>query len=156
LTLFLIAVAAWFFADVVFAIQSANGSYGSGSVSDLIYLAGDLTFILAAQASLAKLSDTDRDVPGDTLTLGRFGPNAMLGLGLVTLVSSAIGDNSEITALALLTALLTALVVFRCSTDCQPLPTISAALPLPAGFASRRPASTTTSVRMPNGSSRIG
>jgi diguanylate cyclase (GGDEF)-like protein len=113
LTLFMLAVAAWFFADVVFAIQSANGSYGSGSVSDLIYVAGDLTFILAAQASLAKLPDTDRDVLGDTLTLGRFGPYAMLGLGLATLVSAAIGDDSDITALALLTALLTALVVFR-------------------------------------------
>jgi diguanylate cyclase len=110
LTLFMIAVAAWFFADVVSAIQSANGS---GSVSDLIYVAGDLTFILAAQASLARLHHTDRDAPGDTLTLGRFGPYAMLGLGLVTLVSAAVADNSEITALALLTALLTALVVFR-------------------------------------------
>ncbi len=113
LTLFMVAVAAWFIADVVFAIQSANGSYGAGSPSDLIYLAGDLTFVLAARASLARLPDTDRDVPGDTLTLGRFGPYAMLGLGLVTLVSAAAVDNSEITALALLTALLTGLVVFR-------------------------------------------
>jgi diguanylate cyclase (GGDEF)-like protein len=113
LTLFMIAVAAWFFADVVFAIQSANGSYGSGSVSDLIYVAGDLAFILAAQASLATPTHTDRDAPGGTLTLGRFGPYAMLGLGLATLVSAAIVDSSEIVALALLTALLTALVVFR-------------------------------------------
>jgi diguanylate cyclase (GGDEF)-like protein len=113
LTLFMVAVAAWFIADVVFAIQSANGSYGSGTVSDLIYLAGDLTFILAARSCLVRLPDTNRDVPGDTLTLGRFGPYAMLGLGLVTLVSAAVADNSEITALALLTALLTALVVVR-------------------------------------------
>lgn len=113
LTLFMIAVAAWFFADVLFAIQSANGSYGSGTVSDLIYVAGDLTFILAARASLVRLPDTNRDVPGDTLTLGRFGPYAMLGLGLVTLVSAAVADSSEITVLALLTVLLTALVVVR-------------------------------------------
>jgi diguanylate cyclase (GGDEF)-like protein len=113
LTLFMIAVAAWFVADVAFAIQSANGSYGAGTVSDLIYVVGDLTFVLAAQASLARLPDTDRAVPGEEVTLGRFGPYAMLGLGLATLVSAAVADNSEITALALLTALLTALVVVR-------------------------------------------
>jgi diguanylate cyclase (GGDEF)-like protein len=47
------------------------------------------------------------------LALGRFGPYAMLGLGLATLVSATIGDNAEVTVLALLTVLLTALVVFR-------------------------------------------
>jgi hypothetical protein len=113
LTLFLVAVAAWFIADVVFAIQSANGSYGAGSPSDLIYLAGDLTFVLAAQASLARLHDTDRAIPGEDLTLGRFGPYAMLGLGLATLVSAAVTDDSDITALTLLTVLLTGLVMVR-------------------------------------------
>ena len=113
LTLFMIAVAAWFVADVAFAIQSADGSYGSGTISDLIYGVGDLTFILAARASLAGLPDADRALPGEEVTLGRFGPYAMLALGLATLVSAAITDNSEITALALLTALLTALVVVR-------------------------------------------
>jgi uncharacterized membrane protein YhaH (DUF805 family) len=102
LTLFMVAVAAWFIADVVFAIQSANGSYGAGSPSDLIYLAGDLTFVLAARACLVRLPDMNREVPGDTLTLGRFGPYAMLGLGLVTLVSAAVADNPEITALAVI------------------------------------------------------
>ncbi|MHB8399182.1 MAG: putative bifunctional diguanylate cyclase/phosphodiesterase [Candidatus Limnocylindrales bacterium] len=113
LTLFMVAVAAWFFGDVVFAIQSANGSYGAGSPADLMYLTGGLTFVLAAQASLARLPDTDRANPGEDATLGRFGPYAMLGIGLATLISAAVGDNSEITALAVLTALLTVLVVFR-------------------------------------------
>jgi hypothetical protein len=113
LTLFMLAVAAWFIADVVFAIQSANGSYGAGSPSSLIYLAGDLTFVLAAQASLARLHDTDRAIPGEDMTLGRFGPYAMLGLGLATLVSAAVTDDTDITALALLTVLLTGLVVVR-------------------------------------------
>jgi diguanylate cyclase (GGDEF)-like protein len=113
LTLFMVAVAAWFIADVAFAIQSANGSYGAGTVSDLIYLAGDLTFVLAAQASLARLHDTDRAIPGEDLTLGRFGPYAMLGIGLATLVSAAVTDDSDITALTLLTVLLTGLVVVR-------------------------------------------
>ncbi len=86
LGLFMIAVASWFLADLAFAIQSADGSYAPGSVSDLMFVAGDLVFVLAAQASLAKLPHADRDAPGNTLTLSRFGPYAMLGLGLATLV----------------------------------------------------------------------
>ena len=113
LGLFMIAVASWFLADLAFAIQSADGSYAPGAVSDLLFVAGDLVFVLAAQASLARLPRADRDAPGDTLTLGRFGPYAMLGLGLATLVSAAIGENPEITLLAVLTVLLTALVVLR-------------------------------------------
>lgn len=113
LGLFVIAVASWFLADVAFAIQSASGSIGPGATYDVIYLAGDLAFVLAARASLVRLPHADRDAPGETLTVGRLGPYAMLGLGLATLVSAAVSANAEITVLALLTVLLAALVVFR-------------------------------------------
>jgi diguanylate cyclase (GGDEF)-like protein len=113
LALLMVAVSSWFFADLAFAILSASGSYAPGGIADVIWLAGDLGFVLAAQASLASLPRPDRDTPGETLTLSRFGPYAMLGLGLATLVLAAIGAQAEIALLAVLAAVLTALVVFR-------------------------------------------
>ena len=113
LALFRLAVAAWFFADLVFAILSASGSYEQGSISDVIWLAGDLAFLLAAQACLVSLPRRDRETPSEALSIGRLGPYAMLGLGLLTLVAATLGEQQEIAALAILVVLLTGLVVFR-------------------------------------------
>jgi len=113
LALFMLAVGAWFVADLVFAILSANGSYAQGSISDVIWLAADLAFVLAAQACLVSMPRRDRETPGEVLSIGRLGPYAMLGLGLLTLVAATLGEQQEIAVLAILVVLLTALVVFR-------------------------------------------
>jgi diguanylate cyclase (GGDEF)-like protein len=113
LALFMLAVGAWFVADLVFAILSASASYEQGSISDVIWLAGDLAFVLAAQACLVSMPRKDRDTPGEVLSIGRLGPYAMLGLGLLTLVAATLGEQREIAVLAILVVLLTALVVFR-------------------------------------------
>ena len=113
LALFGLAVAAWFVADLVFAILSASGSYEQGSISDVIWLAGDLAFVLAAQACLVSIPRHDRETPGEVLSIGRIGPYAMLGLGLLTLVAATVGEQEEIAVLGILVVLLTALVVFR-------------------------------------------
>ena len=113
LALFMLAVGAWFIADLAFAILSASAAYEQGSISDVIWLAGDLAFVLAAQACLVSMPRKDRDTPGEVLSIGRLGPYAMLGLGLLTLVAATLGEQREIAVLAILVVLLTALVVFR-------------------------------------------
>ncbi len=110
---FIVAVGAWFFADLAFAIASADGSYAPGNVSDLIWLAGDVAFLLAALGHLAGLPRPNAQVPGPTLSIGRVGPYVMLGLGLVTLVSAAIDMRGEMVLLVVLMVALTVIVVVR-------------------------------------------
>ncbi len=108
-----VAIAVWLVADVLFAIVSADGSYTAGSASDLLWVAGDLAFVLAAQSRLATLSHADRTIPGTVTTLARLGPYAMLALGLTTLVAAAVASFQEMAVLSVMTAFLTALVVVR-------------------------------------------
>jgi len=111
--LFIVAVGAWFFADIAFAIASADGSYAPGDVSDLIWLVGDVAFLLAALGHLVGLPRPDAQVPGPTLSIGRVGPYAMLGLGLVTLVSAALDPRGEMVLLVVLVVALIVIVVAR-------------------------------------------
>lgn len=113
LAFFIVAVAAWFFADLCFAVAYGDGPYPPGSVSDLMWVAGDLAFALGVQASLASMARPDRNEPAEALTVVRVGPLLMLGLGLLTLVSAAFAAKPEMGFLAVLVVALTLLVVFR-------------------------------------------
>ena len=113
LALFIAAVAAWFFGDLGFAMAYGDGPYPPGSISDLIWVAGDLAFVLGVQASLAAMPRPDRYEPAEAVTVVRAGPLLMLGLGLFTLVSAAIGAKPEMGLLAVMAVVLTLLVVSR-------------------------------------------
>ena len=116
---FMVAVGAWFFADLVFAIDSANGTWAPGDISDLIYLVGDVGFVLAGLAHLTGMRRSDARVPGPTLTVGHLGPYIMLGLGLSTLIAAAIAPRGEMVLLVALAVGLTIVVVARQLIDDQ-------------------------------------
>jgi diguanylate cyclase (GGDEF)-like protein len=114
LSCFIVAVAAWFLADLIFAILSADGLYTAGSPSDFIWLVGDLAFLLAAESRLVNLTEQFEETGSSApLSIGRFGPYAMLALGLITLILAAIQLDVEMTALVILSVGLTALVALR-------------------------------------------
>ena len=115
----IVAVAAWFFADVAFAIATANGSYAPGDPSDLIYLAADACFLLAAQSQLLSLPRPNAFKPGPALSLGRIGPYVMLAVGMITLVAASLDPRGEMVLLVMLVVALTGLVVVRQVVDEQ-------------------------------------
>ena len=110
---FALGVAAWFFADLVFAIESASDSVVPPGTSDLLYLTGDMGFLLAAFAHLVGLRRADAQAPSPVLTIGNLGPYAMLGLGLGTLVAAALDPRGQMLLLVVLAVGLTVIVVAR-------------------------------------------
>ena len=111
---FIVAVAAWFLADLIFAVLSADGLYADGSPSDFIWLVGDLAFLLAAESRLVNLSgQLEESGSSAPLSIGRIGPYAMLALGLVTLVLAALQVSQEMAILTILSVGLTVLVALR-------------------------------------------
>ena len=119
LAFFMIAVSAWFLADLTFAINTVNGTYAAGDISDVIWLIGDGAFLLAAHSQLVNLSHPaaeNRQI-GSPLSLGRVGPYLMLGLGLGTLIVASLTPGDELVLLVGMVAGLTVIVMIRQSLD---------------------------------------
>jgi diguanylate cyclase (GGDEF)-like protein len=108
-----LVVALWLVADIFYAVMTASGESSAGTITDLLYLAGDISLIFAAHASLAQQHRLDRYEPIPAAERMRFGPYVMLSLGLITLIAAAVTSYAEIAMLAIMAVCLTGLVVVR-------------------------------------------